>query len=143
MWKEITESDLAAVLSQAEIDAFRQDGSTGDGSDPVEHLLAMTAAHVRTYLVSNSAVKIPHSAPRAALPAALVAPAVEIAAYKILKRLPVPVGEDRKKAAEEAEAFLDKIARGVIVPEPDEGADGQSQATTPRFTDPRPPRRLD
>ena len=44
-WIEPTESDLAASLSQGEIDAFRQDASL-DGSDPVARLLARTVAMV-------------------------------------------------------------------------------------------------
>ena len=33
-WRTVDETDLAATLSQGEVDAFRADGPT-DGSDPV------------------------------------------------------------------------------------------------------------
>ena len=94
-WVTLSEADLAATISQREIDAFRQDAST-DGTDAVQALLDRTAATVRVYLASNTAVRLDPDP--LAIPPGLVSPACAIAAYDILKRLPVPVGEDRKDA---------------------------------------------
>lgn len=136
-WVTLSEADLAATLSQREIDAFRQDAST-DGTDAVQALLDRTAATVRVYLASNTAVRLP--ADPTAIPPGLVSPACAIAAYDILKRLPVPVGEDRKAAKDEAMEMLSKIASGQLtVAAPDETQN--AVASAPK-TAPATPRRL-
>ena len=45
-WRTVSETDLAATLSQAEIDAYRASGPI-DGSDRVGALLERTVATVR------------------------------------------------------------------------------------------------
>ncbi|MBR4523248.1 MAG: DUF1320 family protein [Kiritimatiellae bacterium] len=138
-WVTLSEADLAATISQREIDAFRQDAST-DGTDAVQALLDRTAATVRVYLASNTAVRLDPDP--LAIPPGLVSPACAIAAYDILKRLPVPVGEDRKNAKDEAMAMLSKIASGQLnVAAPDET--GNSVASSPKSAPAHPQRLLD
>ena len=113
-WRTIDETDLAATISQSEIDAFRQDASL-DGSDPVARLLDRTVATVRGLVSCNGSVRmcpVPQT-----LPLSLISPAMDYAAYDILKRLPVPVGEDRRKARERADALFEKIATGQMTVE--------------------------
>ena len=47
-WRAVDENDLAATLSQREIDAFRRSGGV-DGSDPMVRLLSRTVAFVRGF----------------------------------------------------------------------------------------------
>ena len=140
MWKKPTEQDLACTLSQGEIDAFRQDSAV-DGADPVEALLTRTVATVRSYIRANAAVLM--DAGESTIPLSCMKAALDLAAFDVLKRLPVPVGEDRRQAKEDAQAFLEKIASGALRCEDGAEAEGTEAAATPRFTDPRPPRRLD
>lgn len=114
MWVCVTEADLAATISQSEIDAFRQDGAL-DGTDPVERLLALTVSTVRGHISCNGGVRMEPLGGK--IPEGLVIPAMDFAAAKILKRLNIPLSDDRRDALRKAEELFDKIATGVITPE--------------------------
>lgn len=144
MWVEVTESDLASTIAQGEIDAFRADGPL-DGSDLVVMLLKRTVSTVRGFISCNGGVRMEPSG--IMLPEGLVLPAMDYAAAKLLKRINVPLSEDRREALRKAEELFDKIATGAITPEswtPDGAADSLSRpATTPSFAPPSPERLLD
>ena len=118
MWVEVTESDLAAVLSQSEIDAFRQDGSL-DGSDSVAHILRLTVSTVRSYISCNGSVKMEPFGK--CLPEGLIIPAMDYAAAKILKRM-------MSVESWTADGSTDDLTR---------------PATSPAFSAPTPERLLD
>jgi len=112
-WRTVEETDLAATLSQGEVDAFRADGPT-DGSDPVARLLQSTVDAVRGYISCNGAVRM---GPSGTIPRGLVIPAMDYAMGKVLNRIAVPLSEDRRKALEAATALFEKISQGAITPE--------------------------
>ena len=112
-WRTVDENDLAATLSQGEIDAFRPDGPT-DGSDAVAQLLSSTVETVRGYISCNGAVRM---GPAGTIPRGLVIHAMDFAMAKVLNRIGVPLTEDRRKALEKAEGLFEKISQGVITPE--------------------------
>lgn len=112
-WRTVDEPDLAATVSQGEIEAFRQDGPT-DGSDPVARLLQSTVDAVRGYISCNGAVRM---GPSGTIPRGLVIPAMDYAMGKVLNRIGVPLTEDRRKALEAATALFEKISQGAITPE--------------------------
>ena len=112
-WRTVDETDLAATLSQGEVDAFRADGPT-DGSDPVARLLQSTVDTVRGYINCNGAVRM---GPSGTIPRGLVIPAMDYAMGKVLNRIGVPLTEDRRKALEAATALFEKISQGAITPE--------------------------
>ncbi len=122
-WIEPTESDLAASLSQGEIDAFRQDASL-DGSDPVARLLSRTVAMVRGYIATNG--KVRRMGRSGTLPESLISPAMDYAAADVLKRLAVPLNDDRRKARERAEDLFKDVAAGKYTPESDDADDTAS-----------------
>ena len=126
-WRIVDEADLAASLSQREIDGFRQDGSV-DGSDPVARLLARTVALVRAHVATNG--KVRRMGPSGTLPESLISPAMDYAAYDVLKRINVPVSEDRRRARERAEDLFERVATGKFTPESD-GADDASSTDGP------------
>lgn len=126
-WRPIDEGDLAATLSQQEIDAYRRSASL-DGSDPVARLLARTAALVRGYVATNG--KVARMGPPGTLPESLVSPAMDYAAADVLKRVNVPMNEDRRKARERAEELFRDVAAGKYTPESD-GADGTEATDGP------------
>ena len=135
-WRTVDEADLAATLSQGEIDAFRADGPV-DGSDAVARLLVSTVDTVRGYLGCNGAVRM---GPSGTIPRGLVIPAMDYAMGKVLNRIGVPLTEDRRKALERAEALFEKISRGEITPEgyaEDGELDDESRpASAPAFAPP-------
>ena len=140
-WRKVDESDLVATISRQEVDAYRRSSSV-DGSDPVERLLQRTVALARGYVATNG--KVARMGPPGTLPESLVSPAMDYAAYDVLKRLPVPVGEDRRRAREQALELFQAVASGDFVPEPpDEEAPGSTTAAMPAHADARPRRLLD
>jgi len=142
-WRTVDETDLAASVSQGEIDAFRADGPV-DGSDAVARLLVSTVDTVRGYLGCNGAVRM---GPSGTIPRGLVIPAMDYAMGKVLNRIGVPLTEDRRKALERAEALFEKISRGEITPESyaEDGEldDDTRPASAPAFAPAHPERLLD
>lgn len=126
-WRTVDENDLAATLSQQEVDAYRRSASL-DGSDPVARLLSRTAALVRGYVATNG--KVARMGPSGTLPESLISPAMDYAAYDVLKRQPVPVNEDRRRARERAEDLFRDVAQGKYTPEAD-GADDAASTDGP------------
>ena len=129
-WIKPTERDLASCLSQKEIDAFRQSPSATGAEDPVAALLAATAQQVRAAVRANRAVAM---GPADTVPQSLMRAALAIAAFDALKRLPVPVGEDRRQAKDDALALLDKVAAGRITPESAGADDASANAAGPAW----------
>lgn len=137
-WRRPTESDLAATLSQKEIETFRQSSGL-EGGDPVADLLLRTAETVRSFCRSCPGLRL---GPAGTLPEALVSPAMDYAAYDVLKRLPVKVGDDRRRAREDALALFEKVAAGRVKPESADETGGAA-AGAPLAGRARPPRLLD
>ena len=143
-WVRPTETDLAANLSQGEVDAFRRDGAL-DGTDPVAPLLDRTASLVRTWIASGG--RCSKMGPAGTIPAGLVIPAMDYAMAKVLNRISVPLTEDRRNALKRAEEIFDKIAHGEIAVENyvdgSEAEVSASPASSAAFAAPNPERLLD
>jgi len=112
-WRLVDETDIAATISQVEIDTCRASGSP-DGSDPVSRLLERTVATVRSWISCNGSVRM---GPAGTLPVGLVSAAMDYLAADILKRIDSPLGDDRRNARERAERLFEKISTGQITPE--------------------------
>ena len=142
-WRTVDETDLAATVSQREIDVFRRSGPV-DGSDPVARLLASTVEAVRGYISCNSAVRM---GPAGTIPCGLVIPAMDFAAAKMLGRYDKDPNEARQHALEVAERLFEKIAQGIVTPESyaETGeADADTRpASSPLAAEPTPQRLLD
>ena len=139
-WRSLIEDDLAATLSQREIDAFRQSASNA-GSDPVESLLSRTAEMARGYCRANRSCRV--AAGAGLVPESLVSACCDYAAYDVLKRLPTPVGEDRRRARDQALELFRAVAKGDVTPEDPEEAADASPAGSPAAAPAAPPRLLD
>ena len=122
-WSTVDETDLAATISQDEIDAYRASGPV-DGSDLVARLLSRTVAMVRGYIATNG--KVARMGPSGTLPESLISPAMDYAAAEILKRQNVELNEDRRKARERAEDLFRDVASGKYTPESDDADDTAS-----------------
>ena len=139
-WKKLTEDDLVTTLSRAEVDAFKNDFEI----DAVERLLADPTAEVRGYIDAGRKCRMSPDA--STLLPMLVTPTLEVAAFRILKRLDIVPNEARTKAYERALSLFEKVAAGQIGPPRCGGraADDTGQrASAPAFSAPRPGRRLD
>lgn len=114
-WRITTSDDLAATLSDMEIEGFRTSW-TGDG-DPIELLLNRTAALFRGAIRTGGRVKmakLPYS-----LPESVISKAMDYAAFDVLKRLDVAINEDRRRARTDAEDLLKRLEKGEYEPESD------------------------
>lgn len=140
MWRKLTEDDLVATLSRAEVDAFKNDFEI----EAVEKLLIDVTAEVRGFIDSGRKCRMDPD--EATLPAMLKSAAMDYMAFKLLKRLDIVPNEARTKAYDRACDLFEKVARGEIVP-PDYGTpatdDTKQVATSPTFSPAQPARLLD
>lgn len=143
-WIVPTETDLAGTLSQREIDAFRASPAASMDADPVQTLINQRAGQVRAACRSNGRVKM-DAATAFSIPRSCLWILCALVAFDVLKRLPVPVGEDRRTAYRDALDGLQKIADGAITPEgADDEDDTSSASPLPASAEPHtPPRLLD
>ena len=137
-WRAPTTADLAATLSQAEVEAIDQSVPSGGAVTPSADLVARTASFVRGFVRRNHRVRL---GPAGTLPEGLISPAMDYAAFDVLKRLPVEVGAARVKAREEALLLFEDVAANKVTPESylDE-EDGAVEEASPAFAAPPPVR---
>ena len=131
-WRIPTESDLTATLSAREIEAFKRSSDFG-GDDPVTTLITRTAEYIRGFLRTGGINMDPTPA---TIPEGLISPAMDYAAYDVLKRMPLEIGRDRADARRAAKDLFDAIASRKYQPEgfgDDEDAGG---GVAPRFVVP-------
>ena len=93
-WRKPTSDDLAARLSDMEIEAFRT-SFTGEG-DPVEMLLGDTAALFRGAIRTGGRSRM--SPVAGTLPEAAISKAMDYAVFDVLKRLDIVPNEARTKS---------------------------------------------
>ena len=139
-WRAPTTADLIATLSKAEVDAFDQSVPTpGQGQSamsPSSDLVARTAAFVRGFIRRNHRVRL---GPAGTIPEGLISPAMDYAAFDVLKRLPVEVGAARVKARDEALLLFEDIAANKVTHESYlEEEDGAVEEAFPAFAAPPP-----
>lgn len=113
-WRKPTTDDLVSTLSQKEIDLFSKSAEFS-GTDPIARQIDLTVSTVRGFISSGRKCKM--SPETDSIPEMLIESAMAYAAFNLLKRMPVQIGEARTKAYERAASLFDKIATGVIVPE--------------------------
>ena len=143
-WRTVDETDLAATMSQREIDVFRSSGPV-DGSDRVARLLERTVATVRGWISCNGAVRMCPTP--GTLPVSLISAAMDYATYDLIKSIDEVPNEARTDARKHAETIFEKIASGAMRCESytDDGTiDADSRpASAPLAAEPTPQRLLD
>lgn len=113
MWRKVTMDDLAATLSEKEIRVFGSNDNADETT--VGQQVANTVSAVRGYIRSGRKCRMPDD--ETLLPDMLVAPAMDLAAYNLLKRFNRVPNEARTKAYEHAQSLFERVAAGSIVPE--------------------------
>lgn len=112
MWKQPTIEDLKASLSDIETQVFGQEAFD---EQPLIDQLANSVSHVRGFVRSGRKCRMPDD--QTLLPDFLIAPAIDYAAFNLLKRLRLVVNESRTKAYDRACSLFEKVGSGQIVPE--------------------------
>lgn len=138
-WRTVTENDLTAALSEAELNAFRNSAA----EDPVDAVIRSTVAYVRG-VIRSAPSRVRMSPGERDLPESLIVPAMDLARWNVLTRMNLVVNESRTKAYERANQLLDDVRAGKFIPEsaadePETAAPAGSPASAPA----RPARMLD
>ena len=117
-WVKPDNEDLAATLSQVEIDEFNNSPDFSSQENPSGRVIADAAEMVRGYLrklENKGAIKIhPEDG---YIPQGLMNPCMDIAAFKMLKRFNLEPTEARKRAYEEAMRVLRDVGNELMIPE--------------------------
>lgn len=138
-WVKPTRDDLTATLNATEQDAYSA-SSSASGDDPIEKLLLNTVRLVRGF-VQASGTRL--SKDESLIPASLLSPTMDYAAFDILKRIDIPISEDRRKARTDALAIFNRVADGhMAVEPPDDIGEEESATALPSFVTADPERRL-
>ena len=112
-WRAITRADVTASLTLKEAESYQR--SADFGEDPLPILIERTTAYARLAIRSNGRVRMSPDA--TTLPVSVISPACDYMIFDILKRIDVEVGEDRRRAREQAIEFFNKVEKGDITPE--------------------------
>lgn len=110
MWRIATVNDLAATLSDKEIEAYRV--SFANEGDPIAIRLNLTASLFRAAIRTGGRSRM--SREEYALPESVISKAMDYAVYDILKRLDRVPNEARNRAREQAEEFLRRLEEGKV-----------------------------
>ena len=136
-WIKPTRDDLLATISEMETSAF---AGSSELTDAVEAILARTAALVRGY-VRAGGVRCPADA--ALIPPSLLAPAMDYAAFDLLKRFDIVPNEARSRARTDAIDLFTRVGEGKMAIAPDDETAADAVAGTPAVAPPTPARLLD
>lgn len=135
MWRVITISDVAAHISQVEIDEFRNSQGFVDGfsRDPVAEIISSVSEEVRGACRAYAGIRLCPT--QYTVPESLIGTACEIIAYRLLKRMPlqIEISEARTKAYTMAMERLSKVATGEFLPESFGSTDEQNNRNIPLF----------
>ena len=112
-WRAITRADVTASLTLKETENYQRSVEFGDG--PLSILIERTTAYARLAIRSNGRVRMSPDA--TTLPVSVISPACDYMIFDILKRIDVEVGEDRRRARQQAIDFFDRIQKGEVTPE--------------------------
>jgi len=113
-WTVLTADHVLGELNNAEVEKYR--GLVTDTqTDPLPGILSNTTNYVRGFVGKQ----VPLDA--AGLPPEVVNPAVDIAIYRLCKRVQTDSAAQRKPAADDAEEFLKGVAKGDTVVSPSDG----------------------
>ena len=128
-WRIPTNEDLVAALSQVEVDEYRKSPEFESAENPTATILADTAALVRGYcrrLENKGGLKMHPE--EGYVPASLMNPAMDIAAWRVLKRFNLTITDARQHAYDSAMETLRDVAEEKVMPESYEGEERQDDS---------------
>ena len=113
MWRAPTEDDFFATLDENEADSFARNLDADRA--PIRQHIALAVSHVRGCVRSGRKCRMPSD--EGLLPDMLIAPAMDYAAFNLLKRQGLIVNESRTESYRRACSLFEKTASGAIAPE--------------------------
>lgn len=117
--RTITEDDVLAALSAAELESYR--GQTAVGQpDPLPAILEAVTDEVRSYAARQANLTDD------GIPVSLVNSAMDIAIYRLSKRCQMSSEQQRKTAADDAYKRLASVAKGEIAVDSDIEEEGEA-----------------
>jgi len=116
-WQSPTEDGVVAKLDQGEVNAFNRNAWSVDA---LKELLSLAVAYVRGCIRTGGRCRMAKDA--STLPRSVLGKTYDYVVYDLLKRLALPINEDRRRAHESAEDFFRRIEKGEWEPE-SEGED--------------------
>jgi len=122
-WRAPTTDDLKLSVSETELDAYSS--AATQSSETAEGLVKRGADMVRGYLRSNGSVKL---GPAGTVPDSLIAPLMDYLCVDVIKRVPVGVSDDRRRARDQAISLFKDAQAGRFSVENYGAEDDASQA---------------
>ncbi len=119
-WINLTEGDVLDNLNAAEVETYREK-IRDDQTDPLATILADTEQDVRDYVRGQVT-----SMPASGIPSGAKNQAIDIAIWRLCKRVQTGTENQRKGAYDEAIKKLEKIAKGDLQVEDPSGASGDT-----------------
>lgn len=112
-WTIISETDVREALNDAELTRIREIVANGQ-ADPLANIIAKATDYARGFVGKVVALDAP------GLPPEVVNPVLDIIIYRVCKRVQTQSTEQRKPAADDAEKFLQGVAKGAtVITDPD------------------------
>jgi phage gp36-like protein len=107
MWIEITEADVQTRLAGAELSAYRSAGKASGQPDPLPEIITAVVDEVRGYVAACSRNTLGIGT---TIPAKLKASALSMIRYRLITRLPLTIGEERKQEYRDALDLMREVA---------------------------------
>lgn len=133
MWVEITEADVQTRLAGAELAAYRSAAKATGQIDPLPEIINAVVDEVRGYVAAcdRNTLGVGNT-----IPEKLVSAALAIIRFRLITRLPLSIGEERKTEYSDALRLLERVSECKFAVEeptvPD--TDDAPAAPTPNLT---------
>jgi hypothetical protein len=108
-WITLTESHIATGITGGELDAARTKALDAGQPSPVDDVISQTVRYVRSRVAACASNSLGAAG---TIPDELLAAAIDIAVYRLAKRLPgkILAKQERIDAADKAEALMRDVA---------------------------------
>lgn len=128
MWIEITAADVQTRLAGAELSAYRSAGMAAGQADPLPEIISAVVNEVRGYVAACARNTLGAGA---TIPDKLKSTALAMVRYRLITRLPLTIGEERKQEYRDALDLLREVAAcRFAVEEPETPEESEAIATS-------------
>lgn len=128
-WSTVTEAKLLSALNDAELAKYRNVAKQEGQDDPLPDVLLDVTNLVRGYVRKRYALEA------IGIPPSLMPAALDVAIYRLAKRVSSNLAEDRRKAYEDAIKLLEQVASGDFGIEDAVLSTEEPQDPSPSFAD--------
>lgn len=141
-WITLTEAHIATAITGPELTAAKSVVLVTDQTPPLAEVLGQVTGYVRSRVAACDKNTL---GPSGTIPDELLAPAIDLAVYRLTKRLPgkILAKQERIDAADKAEALMRDVAACNLALVQPETAASEPMASTPAPRITARPRRFD